>query len=86
VLEKLGHVLTVQPALKVPIDYRDLSERHLCTIYEGLLEYTLQMAQEPMAELQTISQVVPLSQVNGRLRASTSPARSISSPIAASAS
>ncbi|RAQ97407.1 Eco57I restriction-modification methylase domain-containing protein [Thermogemmatispora tikiterensis] len=51
---------------KVPIDYRDLSERHLGTIYEGLLEYTLYVAEEPMAELQATSEVVPLSQVNGR--------------------
>ncbi|MGH2510269.1 MAG: hypothetical protein ACRDHZ_23075, partial [Ktedonobacteraceae bacterium] len=32
---------------KTVIDYRDLSERHLGTIYEGLLEYTLHMASEP---------------------------------------
>jgi hypothetical protein len=51
---------------KVPIDYRDLSERHLGTIYEGLLEYTLYVAEVPMAELQETSQVVPLSEVNGR--------------------
>ncbi|WP_376795289.1 Eco57I restriction-modification methylase domain-containing protein [Thermogemmatispora sp.] len=51
---------------KAPIDYRDLSERHLGTIYEGLLEYTLYVAEEPMAELQATSEVVPLSAVNGR--------------------
>lgn len=48
------------------IDYRDLSERHLGTIYEGLLEYTLHVASEPMAELRANNLVVPYSQVAGR--------------------
>ena len=30
------------------IDYRDLAERHLGTIYEGLLEHTLQPMREPV--------------------------------------
>jgi len=41
------------------VDYRDLAERHLGTIYEGLLEYTLQVATEPMVELRSTSKLVP---------------------------
>ena len=42
------------------VDYRDLSERHLGTIYEGLLEYnTLHVAVEPMVELKASSKIVP---------------------------
>jgi len=41
------------------VDYRDLAERHLGTIYEGLLEYTLQVAKEPMVELKSSSKIVP---------------------------
>ncbi|MEO6891385.1 MAG: Eco57I restriction-modification methylase domain-containing protein [Ktedonobacteraceae bacterium] len=41
------------------IDYRDLSERHLGTIYESLLEYTLHVATEPMVELRASSKIVP---------------------------
>lgn len=42
------------------IDYRDLSERHLGTIYEGLLEeYALHVASEPMVELRSTSKIVP---------------------------
>src|SRR5205807_6656751 len=41
------------------VDYRDLAERHLGTIYEGLLEYTLQVATEPMVELKSSSKIVP---------------------------
>ncbi len=48
------------------IDYRDLSERHLGTIYEGLLEYTLHMASEPMAELRSTHTFVPQAQAAAR--------------------
>ena len=48
------------------VDYRDLAERHLGTIYEGLLEYTLQVASEPMVELRSSSKIVPLSGVPKR--------------------
>ncbi|HEU5381086.1 MAG TPA: N-6 DNA methylase [Ktedonobacteraceae bacterium] len=48
------------------IDYRDLSERHLGTIYEGLLEYTLHVANEPMAELRSTSAIVPQRQASER--------------------
>ena len=48
------------------IDYRDLAERHLGTIYEGLLEYTLQVATEPMAELRSSSKIVPTQGVPAR--------------------
>ena len=42
------------------IDYRDLAERHLGTIYEGLLEeYALHVATEPMVELRSSSKIVP---------------------------
>jgi len=41
------------------VDYRDLAERHLGTIYEGLLEYTLHVATEPMVELRSSSKIVP---------------------------
>ena len=41
------------------VDYRDLAKRHLGTIYEGLLEYTLQVATEPMVELKSSSKIVP---------------------------
>ncbi|HEY6409586.1 MAG TPA: hypothetical protein VIY29_19170, partial [Ktedonobacteraceae bacterium] len=41
------------------VDYCDLAERHLGTIYEGLLEYTLQVAAEPMVELKSNSKIVP---------------------------
>ena len=44
------------------IDYRDLAERHLGTIYEGLLEYTLHVATEPMVELRSSSKIVPLQE------------------------
>ncbi|MEO8972139.1 MAG: N-6 DNA methylase, partial [Ktedonobacteraceae bacterium] len=41
------------------IDYRDLAERHLGTIYEGLLEeYALHVATEPMVELRVSSKIV----------------------------
>ncbi|WP_129629880.1 Eco57I restriction-modification methylase domain-containing protein [Candidatus Oscillochloris fontis] len=40
-LEKLARVLNPQTGLHEFIDYRDLAERHLGTIYEGLLEYHL---------------------------------------------
>jgi type I restriction-modification system DNA methylase subunit len=40
------------------VDYRDLAERHLGTIYEGLLEYTLRVATEPMVELRSSSKIV----------------------------
>ncbi len=46
------------------IDYRDLAERHLGTIYEGLLEeYALHIATEPMVELRGSSKIVPASGV-----------------------
>lgn len=48
------------------IDYRDLAERHLGTIYEGLLEYTLHVATEPMAELRSSSKIVPAQGVPAR--------------------
>lgn len=48
------------------IDYRDLSERHLGTIYEGLLEYTLHVATEPMAELRSNQLIVPAAQAGER--------------------
>ncbi len=48
------------------IDYRDLAERHLGTIYEGLLEYTLQIATEPMVELRASSKIVPAQGVPTR--------------------
>ncbi len=48
------------------IDYRDLAERHLGTIHEGLLEYTLQVATEPMAELRSSSKIVPAQGVPAR--------------------
>ncbi|MGH2510013.1 MAG: Eco57I restriction-modification methylase domain-containing protein, partial [Ktedonobacteraceae bacterium] len=48
------------------IDYRDLSERHLGTIYEGLLEYTLHVANEPMVELRSSSALVPKGQAAER--------------------
>jgi type I restriction-modification system DNA methylase subunit len=42
------------------IDFRDLAERHLGTIYEGLLEeYALHVATEPMVELRSSSKIVP---------------------------
>ncbi|MGH2497191.1 MAG: Eco57I restriction-modification methylase domain-containing protein, partial [Ktedonobacteraceae bacterium] len=42
------------------VDYRDLSERHLGTIYEGLLEYnTLFVAEEPMVERRSSSKIGP---------------------------
>ncbi|HVB76016.1 MAG TPA: Eco57I restriction-modification methylase domain-containing protein, partial [Ktedonobacteraceae bacterium] len=40
------------------VDYRDLAERHLGTIYEGLLEYTLRVATEPLVELRSSSKIV----------------------------
>ncbi|MEO9029003.1 MAG: N-6 DNA methylase, partial [Ktedonobacteraceae bacterium] len=49
---------------KTVIDYRDLSERHLGTIYEGLLEYTLHMASETLAELRSTSKVVPVAEAS----------------------
>ena len=48
------------------IDYRDLAERHLGTIYEGLLEYTLKVAEEPMVELRGSSKIVPAEGVAQR--------------------
>lgn len=48
------------------IDYRDLSERHLGTIYEGLLEYTLHVASEPLVELRSTSAIVPMGQIAKR--------------------
>jgi len=48
------------------IDYRDLAERHLGTIYEGLLEYTLHVATEPMVELRSSSKIVPAQGVPAR--------------------
>jgi type I restriction-modification system DNA methylase subunit len=46
------------------VDYRDLAERHLGTIYEGLLEYnTLFVAEEPMVELKSSSKIVPAREV-----------------------
>jgi hypothetical protein len=41
-LDKLARVVSPATGLKEFIDYRDLAERHLGTIYEGLLEYHLQ--------------------------------------------
>ncbi len=46
------------------VDYRDLAERHLGTIYEGLLEYTLHVAVEPMVELRSSSKIVPAQGVS----------------------
>ncbi len=40
-LDKLARVVSPQTGLREFIDYRDLAERHLGTIYEGLLEYHL---------------------------------------------
>ncbi|HLH62847.1 MAG TPA: Eco57I restriction-modification methylase domain-containing protein [Ktedonobacteraceae bacterium] len=48
------------------VDYRDLAERHLGTIYEGLLEYTLRVATEPMVELKSSSRIVPAAGVPKR--------------------
>ena len=45
------------------VDYRDLAERHLGTIYEGLLEYTLHVATEAMVELRSTSKIVPAQNV-----------------------
>ncbi|MBX0328120.1 hypothetical protein K2Z83_10565, partial [Oscillochloris sp. ZM17-4] len=41
-LDKLARVVSAQTGLREFIDYRDLAERHLGTIYEGLLEYHLE--------------------------------------------
>ena len=41
-LDKLARVLSPTSGAKEFIDYRDLAERHLGTIYEGLLEYHLE--------------------------------------------
>jgi len=41
-LDKLARVVSPRSGAKEFIDYRDLAERHLGTIYEGLLEYHLQ--------------------------------------------
>jgi N-6 DNA Methylase len=46
------------------VDYRDLAERHLGTIYEGLLEYTLHVASEPMVEVKSSSEIVPAQGVS----------------------
>ena len=40
-LDKLARVVHRQTSQRTFIDYRDLAERHLGTIYEGLLEYHL---------------------------------------------
>lgn len=49
------------------IDYRDLAERHLGTIYEGLLEeYALHVATEAMVELRASSKIVPAQGVPRR--------------------
>src|SRR5260370_15411850 len=48
------------------VDYRDLAERHLGTIYEGLLEYTLRVASEPLVELRSSSKIVPAQGVSKR--------------------
>lgn len=40
-LDKLARVVSPKTGLREFIDYRDLAERHLGTIYEGLLEYHL---------------------------------------------
>ncbi len=48
------------------VDYRDLAERHLGTIYEGLLEYTLQVAAVPMVEVRSTSKIVPAEGVPKR--------------------
>lgn len=46
------------------VDYRDLAERHLGTIYEGLLEYnTIFVADEPMVERRSTSKIVPARDV-----------------------
>ena len=46
------------------VDYRDLAERHLGTIYEGLLEYnTLFVAEEAMVERKSTSKIVPARDV-----------------------
>ncbi len=45
------------------VDYRDLAVRHLGTIYEGLLEYKLQVAVEPMIERKSDSKIVPAQDV-----------------------
>ena len=41
-LDKLARIVSAQTGLREFIDYRDLAERHLGTIYEGLLEYHLE--------------------------------------------
>ena len=41
-LDQLARIVNPQTGLREYIDYRDLAERHLGTIYEGLLEYHLQ--------------------------------------------
>ena len=41
-LDKLARIVNPQTGLPEFIDYRDLAERHLGTIYEGLLEYHLE--------------------------------------------
>jgi hypothetical protein len=41
------------------IGYRDLSERHLGTIYEGLWGYTLYVANEPVVALRSNNMIVP---------------------------
>ncbi|MEI7769188.1 MAG: Eco57I restriction-modification methylase domain-containing protein, partial [Chloroflexales bacterium] len=41
-LDKLARIVSPQTGLREFIDYRDLAERHLGTIYEGLLEYHLE--------------------------------------------
>ena len=49
------------------MDYRDLAERHLGTIYEGLLEeYVAHVATEPMVELRSSSKIVPAQGVAKR--------------------
>lgn len=53
------------------IDYRDLSERHLGTMYEGFLEYTLHVASEPLVELRSTSAIVPAGQATARDVAAT---------------
>jgi type I restriction-modification system DNA methylase subunit len=49
-LDKLARVNVKSSNKREFVDYRDLSVRHLGSIYEKLLEYELQIATEPLAD------------------------------------
>ena len=67
-LAELAYNLDKSGGFSIPIEYKDLSVRNLGSIYEGLLEYRLFIAEEEMVQRKTKGQVKYLRAADVKLQ------------------